>query len=198
MSDADPIDDHDDLDDAVWTDCHFHPKSTVWKPAAGTLPSLLERLGVDTLGVVALFGEADDWQAAEAPVPLLEIEDLDPTYLPPLITEHQAVHVNVMADISTTVLADLAQELPGLVGGTWEPSVLSLGWGLTTLPDATFANTAARFACSVAIAGTGLPNEPETAVDTLPRLGSMVSMRDELGALLGTPLAVTVAYAAGH
>lgn len=177
-----------------WTDCHLHPIAADWRPAPTDLPALLPRLGIVAVGHAVSHADADFWDAEAAPAVLAERSEPDAATIAELAADPACKHLSLLCDPVGNGQEALLSALSARRSG-WRPCVWSLGWGPTTLPDAGYARTAVRFAFSLALGGPGIPQKPEAAQRTLPRLPAVREALESLAGVLGTPCACRIAYA---
>jgi hypothetical protein len=180
-----------------WTDLHIHPILADWRPAATELPTLLERLGIATVGHALAHAVADHWDAEdEAPEPLAELEEPSLEAVADLATRPDCVYLSLLCDPVACGYQDLLAALR-TPRDPWRPCVLSVGWGPTSIPDPRLDRTAARFAWSLAIGGPGLPAKPEIAARGVPGLPPVQAQIKQLSEILGRPCTAHVAYGDG-
>lgn len=185
-------------DDAQgWTDCHLHPIPADWRPAPDALPELLARLGITAIGHAVVHAVSDRWDAGdEPPAPVLEREAPSLEAVAELAAREDCMLLSLLCDPVAAGWGEVVASLRG-PGSTWQPCLLSVGWGETTIPDARFERTAARFAFSLAFGGPGLPAKPERAAKAIPALATVAAAVERLSAVLGVPCAAHLACSDG-
>jgi hypothetical protein len=76
----------------------------------------------------------------------------------------------------------------------WHGCLLSIGWGLTTIPDPDCTRTAARFRLSMAIGGPGVPEKYKQFAKFTPQSEAVRDAMRAFGALIGAPCTATVTF----
>ncbi|MHC5067177.1 MAG: hypothetical protein ACYTF0_01180 [Planctomycetota bacterium] len=177
----------------AWTDCHLHPLAADFSVAAAELPAVLTALGVTAPGLALLHDGPDLWDA-DNPVAVIG-EHREPAIddLPALLADERAAHLTLLADPTANGWDDLRQAL-GASRGDWQPCLLSIGWGLCSIPNGYLDATAARFHFSVAIGGPGEPAKPDQAVRVIPQLPAVEAACKRLSAALGTDCVAHLCY----
>lgn len=174
---------HEDTTPVGWTDLHMHPVPADLRLQGELLRQTMQALAIDEILVVTVHAGGDHWDATDDPDLINEQEQCSIDDLLRLADDPDAGHVTGLVDPRQSVLADLVADLAGRPG--WQPCVLTIGLGATSIPDLQLQETAARFASSIAIGGHGWPPDPVRAARALTRHPAIVACCDSLAELWG-------------
>ena len=184
--------DFSELEAEGWTDLHIHPVDPHWTIAAEELPKLFHKLGVDSVGLLTLHSVEDLWDdGSDVPDPLLEQEDVALDDLATLLQHRDLRHLSAVIDPAQAGLLPLMAHCQST---EWHGCILSLGWGLTTVPDPECTRTAARFRLSLAVGGPGVPDRYADFAKKLPQAEAVRDAMKVFGALIGAPCTATVTF----
>ena len=176
-----------------WTDCHLHPLASDFTIAAADLPGVLTTLGVTSPGLALVHDGPDLWDADSAINVIGEHPQPALADLPGLLADERAKHLTLLADPAANGWDDLRQAL-STSRGDWQPCVLTIGWGLCSIPNGYLDATAARFHFSLAIGGPGEPAKPDQAVRAIPGLPAVTSACERLAAVIGSACVAHLSY----
>ncbi|TVR15642.1 MAG: hypothetical protein EA401_02430 [Planctomycetota bacterium] len=181
-----------DLEAEGWTDLHLHPTDARWSPPLQRLPAIIESLGVQSVQLLTLHGVADCWDdEGDVPDPLLEEESFPLTDLPDKIQRDDIRHLTMVVDAAEAGCLPL---LAACQNKDWHACIISIGWGLTTVPDVECKRTAARFHISLAVGGPGIPANYRQFARNAGRMPAVQEAVARLAQVLGVECTVTVTY----
>lgn len=181
-----------ELEAEGWTDLHIHPVDSHWMIKLDELSELLLKMGVKDIGLLTLHQVEDCWDDGGAvPPPLLEQEGVSIDDLPALLQHRDLRHLSAIIDPAQTGLLPLMAHCQSK---EWHGCLLSIGWGLTTVPDPDCTRTAARFHLSMAIGGPGVPEKYKQFAKSTPQSEAVRDAMRAFGALIGAPCTATVTF----
>ncbi|TVR44154.1 MAG: hypothetical protein EA402_07770 [Planctomycetota bacterium] len=181
-----------ELEAEGWTDLHLHPTDSRWSLPLAEVPALLRRLGAQRLGLLTLHSVEDLWDdAADIPDPLLEREDVSIEELSDLLARDDIRHLSAVIDPAQTTLLPLIAHCQT---AEWHACLLSFGWGLTTIPDPDCQRTAARFRCSLAVGGPGVPAAHAAFARSAVQSEAVRQAIAQVGEWFATPCTATVTF----
>lgn len=181
-----------DLEAEGWTDLHLHPSDARWNPPLTRLPEIVQQLGVQSVQLLTLHGVEDCWDdAGDVPDPLLEEEQFPLADLAAKLQRDDIRHLTMVVDAAEAGFLPLMAECQNK---DWHACILSIGWGLTTVPDAECQRTAATFRVSVAVGGPGIPANYRQFARNAGRMPAVQQAVQRLAQVLGVECTVTVTY----
>lgn len=181
-----------ELEAEGWTDLHLHPQDPHWQVPLADLPALLSKLGVTHIGLLTLHGVEDLWDdASDVPEPLAEHEDCQVNDLAAMLHRDDVRHLSAVIDPAQTAFLPLMAQCQSQ---QWHACLLSVGWGLTTVPDADCRRTAARFRWSLAVGGPGVPAQHKDFARNAVQSSAVRAAVAQLSEILGVACTATMTF----
>lgn len=173
-----------------WTDCHLHPQDSAWTLPRERLAGVCHELGALGFGLLVGLDRADRWDDLDEREPVIERGAGDLADLATIVADQRIAHLQVVLDPAECALLPL---IAACRCGDWDAHLVSVTWGLTTVPDPTATTTAAAFCWSLAIGGPGLVVDATTMLGELQRSRVMKAGLERLERVLGVPCTVSIA-----
>jgi hypothetical protein len=188
--------DLEQLEDEGWTDLHLHPVDPAFQLPIDELPGLARRLGIEVCSVASIGDTDDRWDAGEQEAmaePIVEREDVPLDELMGLLATPGLRHVTLVVDAAAVGLLPV---VAACQSRTWHPCLVSLSWGLTTIPDHQGHSEQARFHLDLVVGGPGLPRDAKATAEKLRLDPVVLEACARFGNLFGQPVAAHLAIGA--